>query len=249
MQETLQRPTSSPTRSAQSPRVRWGRVGIALLVPVVCGLVWLRWTFANPDSPLAQESKNLPVRERAPSERGVRPSGSLNEILAHPDVIPTHHHTLLGKPAPDFELADVEGKVWKLRELLDGHPVLLIFYYGPQCIQCVRQLSDLERDQALFREIGARVVAISASPPESMLGQSHQSVSFPFPLLCDPGNKVAQAYRVFQEIPHATKAAFRHGTFVIGRSGKVRWVNVGDSPLRRNPAILFQLAKVEGRLP
>ena len=41
----------------------------------------------------------------------------------------------------------------------------------------------------------------------------------------------------------------RHGTFVIDREGTVQWVNVGDAPFRRNPALLYQLARMEGRLP
>ena len=52
------------------------------------------------------------------------PSGSLQEILADPDNIPSHHHPLLGRPAPDFELADPNGKVWNLAELRDGHPAV-----------------------------------------------------------------------------------------------------------------------------
>ena len=186
------------------------------------------------------------ARDYLPRDQVASPSGSLQEILAHPDIIPTHHHPLLGRQAPDFELADPEGKVWNLEELLDGRPVVLIFYYGYHCVHCVRQLFEVNRDLPLFREVGARVVAISADPPELTRRRFQQYGPFGFPVLSDPGNKVAQAYQVFKGRRTGTTTAFlRHGTFVIDRDGTVQWVNVGDAPFRRNPALLYQLAKME----
>ena len=156
----------------------------------------------------------------------------------------------MGRQAPDLDLADPEGKVWNLGELLDGRPVVLIFYYGYHCVGCVRQLFEINRDLPLFREVGARVVAISADPPELTRRRFQQYGPFGFTVLSDPGNKVAQAYRVFKGAPDGKTADFlRHGTFVIDRAGTVQWVNVGDAPFRRNPALLYQLAKAEGRLP
>ena len=154
----------------------------------------------GPGRPLAgtQEDGARAARDYLPRDQVASPSGSLQEILAHPDIIPTHHHPLLGRQAPDFELADPEGKVWNLRELLDGRPVVLIFYYGYHCVACVRQLFDVNRDLPLFREVGARVVAISADPPELTRRRFQQYGPFGFPVLSDPGNKVAQAYRVFR---------------------------------------------------
>ena len=170
-----------------------------LLVLLAVGLGLLAWT-AIPDAPVAgtQEEGARPARDYLPRDQVASPSGSLQEILAHPDLIPTHHHPLLGRQAPDFELADPEGKVWNLRELRDGRPVVLIFYYGYHCVPCVRQLFDVNRDLPLFREVGARVVAISADPPELTRQRFQQYGPFGFPVLSDPGNKVAQAYQVFR---------------------------------------------------
>ena len=63
---------------------------------------------------------------------------------------------MLGRPAPNFELADPGGKVWNLKELRAEGPVVLIFYYGYHCINCVRQLDDVNRELHLFREAGDR---------------------------------------------------------------------------------------------
>ncbi len=60
---------------------------------------------------------------------------------------------------------------------------------------------------------------------------------------------MAQTYRVCRVAQDGTTGAlFRHGVFIVDRQGTVRWANVGDAPFRRNPALLYQLAKLEDRM-
>ena len=216
----------------RSFRFKIGGVCIVLLALLASALGLLSPTGAT-NAPL---NRGRDAGARAASEYLARgqassPSGSLHEILAHADIIASHAHPLLGQRAPDFELADPNGKLWNLKELQDGGSVVLIFYYGYHCPLCVRQLFDVNKDLPLFREIGARVIAIGADPPELTRDRFQEFGAFDFPILSDPGNKVAQDYKMFK----------RHGTFIIDRQGVVQWVNVGDAPLRRNPAVLHQL--------
>ena len=210
-----------------------------LLVLLAVGLGLLVWTAMTDGSRQSVLSTQYSVLSTA------SPSRSLQEILAQPDIIPTHHHPLVGRPAPDFELADTEGKVWKLAELRAGRPVVLIFYYGFHCIHCVLHLSDVKRDLPLFREVGARIVAISADPPAVTRHRFEQNGPFGFPVLSDPGNKAAIAYGAFRWAPDGKMPdMLRHGTFLIDQDGAVQWANVGDMPFRRNTALLYQLAKM-----
>ncbi|MGH7168927.1 MAG: peroxiredoxin family protein [Gemmataceae bacterium] len=232
MGETLHQPP-------QGRRFKLAPMHIAflLLVPAA-GLGLFAGTRARVSEPrpLGSESGNHSLTVAAPMP-------SLQEILTHPDLIPTHDHPLVGRQAPDFALADAEGKAWNLRELRAGGSLVLIFYYGYHCPKCVRQLGDVNRDVPLFREVGARVVALSADPPELTRRRFEQYGRFDFLVLSDAGNKVAHAYQVF-------KADFlRHGIFLIDRDGTVTWVNVGDAPFRRNSALLSHLAKLKGRSP
>jgi peroxiredoxin len=236
-------------RPSQALRFKWVSARIPfLLVLAAAGLSLLVWT-AVPDIRLSgtQQDGARAARDHPPRDQIAFPSGTLQEILARRDIIPTHHHLLVGRHAPDFELADPDGKVWNLEELSDGGPVVLIFYYGYHCLSCVRHLSDVNRDLPLFREVGARVVAISADPPELTRERFQQSGQFGFTVLSDPENKVARAYRVFKG-PHDGKMTdiLRHGTFIIDPDGTVQWVNVGDAPFRRNSALLYELAKIRG---
>jgi len=240
--------TETPQGRPGPPGARLGpaRLVVLLVVPAA-GFILLAAT-AVPYAPLTgtrQEgaTQGAPPRE-TPSQVVLAPgAGSLQEILAHPDIIPTHHHPLVGRRAPDFELADPEGKLWTLRQLQEDRPLVLIFYYGYHCVGCVRQLKEVNRDLPLFREVGARVVAISADAPELTLERFQQNGPFGFQVLSDPGNKVAQAYGVFKRSPGGSQAnVLRHGIFVIDSHGTVQWVNVGDAPFRRNSALLYQLA-------
>jgi peroxiredoxin len=234
---------SQPMLSSRPSRLRLfglGAVAVLFMVVLTAGL----GGFARNDhglGPRMQDgtSANLPKNVLS------SPSGSLEDILARPDIIPSHDHALLGQNGPDFELADSNGKVWKLSEALDDGPLVLIFYYGYHCVACVRQLFDVNNDLPLFREVSARVVAISADPPELTRRRFQEHGPFGFPVLSDPGNKVAQAYRVFRPAQRGqTGDLLRHGVFVIDQAGTIQWVNVGDAPLRRNSALLYQLSEL-----
>ncbi|HTU88854.1 MAG TPA: redoxin domain-containing protein, partial [Gemmataceae bacterium] len=127
------------------------------------------------------------------------------------------------------------------QELRAGCSLVLIFYYGYHCPNCVRHLRDVNKDLPLFREIGARVVALSADPPELTRQQVQQDGRFDFLVLSDLANKVAHAYQVLKA------GQLRHGSFLIDRAGTITWVNIGDAPFRRDTALLTQLARMEGR--
>ena len=196
---------------------------------------------------LAQEARDDLAR------RNFQPlSAPLAALLADSkyEPIPTQAHSLLLQPAPDFILVDVNRKEFSLaKELKDG-PVVLVFYYGYHCNHCVSQLFALDKDLAKFRELGVKVVAISADPPELTRERFKQYGAFGFPVLTDPGNKIAEKYETY--VPSAKvgeEGDLLHGTFVISRQGKIVWTNRGDSPFTENRTLLQEIARVEGRLP
>lgn len=179
-------------------------------------------------------------------------SGTLVELLkqAEKNHVPTRPgYPLLGKPAPEFDLVEALGQRVTLKELLAKGPVVLIFYYGYHCDHCVSQLFDLNEDLKYFQELGAQVVAVSADPSEQTLEKYQKFGRFRFPVLSDPGNKVAQAYGVYLARTKDMVEFQQHGAFVIGRDGKIAWAMWGDEPFTGNPTLLYQAAKLEGKLP
>lgn len=243
------------TTEPPSGRGRWRLTALAALLLVAAGLGLFWWFAFHKQTPTAAaEDVAREARDYLRKHKVAPLSGSLQKILTDavraPDqLVRTQEHRLLAERAPEFQLADQDGKTCKLQELVDGGPVVLVFYYGYHCNHCVSQLFDLSEDAALFRELGARVVAVSADPPELTRQRFKQYGAFGFPVLSDPGNQVAQAYRVFTPAQGGKQEDLLHGTFVIDRDGVVQWVNVGDAPFSGNQTLLYQLAKLEGRLP
>src|SRR5262249_61402453 len=104
---------------------------------------------------------------------------------------------------------------------------------------------DIER----FRELSAQVIAVSADPPESTRDRFQQFGEFAFSVLFDPGNAVGSLYGIFEAGSANAAELLQHGTFVIGRDGKVYWAQYGKEPFTDNRTLLYELAHLEGRLP
>jgi peroxiredoxin len=154
-------------------------------------------------------------------------------------------HPLLGRPAPHFELREVAGRSWKLDDSLARGPVVVVFYYGSACPHCVKQLLALSDDEERFRELHATVVAISADSSETSREGFRRYGRFAWPLLFDPDHQVAQRYGVFRRGGNGKPDEPQHGTFVIGRDGKIHWIHRGDEPFTGNATLLEEIAHAE----
>jgi peroxiredoxin len=227
---------------------------VAIGVLLVSGGGLLAWSaLSQPRPPATPDDPDVAAAARD-FLRGkeVKPlSKPLERLLANPGVEleKSQPHPLLGKSAPDFALTDHLNKQWRLRDRLDQGPVVLVFYYGYHCNHCVGQLFALHDDIAKFRELGAEVLAISADPPELTQQRFKKYGPFAFPVLADAGNKVAQAYGVFRPASGKTPEELQHGTFVLGRDGKVHWAQYGNEPFTGNVTLLHELARLQGRSP
>ena len=232
-------------------RLSWPKVLFLSAIPSagIAGASWIAWPVSSmvPTGPHVANS----AREFLIS-REVKPlSGPLELLLADDgkELVKTDTHPLLGKSAPDFELTDHLKKTWRLRDRFDKGPVVLVFYYGYHCNHCVGQLFALHDDVAKFRELGATVVAVSADSHEWTQQRFKQYGEFAFPVLVDPGNKIAQAYGMFRPAAGKLPDDLQHGTFVIDRAGVIQWTQYGYEPFTGNSTLLHELARLEGRLP
>jgi peroxiredoxin len=236
-------PPSAPPRGRSLPFLPL--LVIAVVVPV--GLTAYRGLVPQaPPEDLAKDARDyLRARKFAPL------SGPLAQLLADPDkfLVTTQAHRLLDQPAPEFALLDSEGNRRTLTELRAGGPVVLVFYYGYHCNHCVSQLFDLNEEMARFRELGTQVVAISADPPELTRKRFARYGAFDFPVLSDPDKAVARAYDVFKPADGNAEESLYHGTFVTGPDGVVRWAMLTDSPFNGTRTLLYEAARLQGRLP
>jgi thioredoxin-dependent peroxiredoxin len=123
-----------------------------------------------------------------------------------------------GVAAPDFSAQDDEGRTVSLRELR-GKNVVLVFYPGDDTPTCTKQLCEF-RDT--WEEAKAKNVAVLGVNPWSRARHQkfRQKFSFPFPLLMDPGQKVAELY-------HANGLFIKRTVYLIGPDGLIRYAKRG----------------------
>lgn len=243
--------------SSQAPAARNDNRRVCIFAPLLAiGLAAIGslvgvLLFLNKGTP---PKRDLAAEARADLERrNFRPlSEPLQALLADAKYrpIPTQTHPLLLGSAPDFILRDVGGADWSLANELKKGPVVLVFYYGYHCNHCVSQLFGVDKDIAKFRELGVRLAAISADAPALTKQRFAEYGAFQFPVLSDPGNKVAEKYGVYTPSAKAGEEGdLMHGTFIISRQGHVTWTNRGDNPFTENRTLLREIARLEGKLP
>lgn len=199
-----------------------------------------------PTGHVANDAKAL-LKATGPDEL----TGGLVEILSDPDyrAIPSQEHVLLGREAPDFELLDHEEVSRTLKVLAGGRPTVVVFYYGYGCSHCVAQLFGINRDLHYFREMDARVIALSDDAPEQTREKYAKYGAFDFPVLSDPKNAVAREFGVLTSNRPGGPEFLDHGTFVISAEGKVLWAYQGTQPFLDNRTLLSVIAESRGIHP
>ena len=105
-----------------------------------------------------------------------------------------------GKPAVDFSLPGVDGKIWTLDDCRGEKGTLVMFI----CNHCpyVKAIRDrLVRDTRELLEYGVKSVAIMSNDPSLYEEDSFENMKrvaeeydFPFPYLFDETQEVAKAY-------------------------------------------------------
>jgi peroxiredoxin len=102
--------------------------------------------------------------------------------------------------APEFELRDSANRLVRSRDLLAVGPLVVNFFRGRWCSYCVTELETWRDLYGQLRERGALLVAIS---PETQRQSDFavQQHGLPFPLLHDPGAKLAEQFGLVYTVP------------------------------------------------
>ncbi len=124
---------------------------------------------------------------------------------------------LTGKAAPEFELESLDGHRVSLSSYR-GKPVAVTFW-ASWCGPCRMELPALTRFYNQTRKSGSdfEILAISIDATKEAAQGAANTFKLPFPVLVDLDSRIAESYRV-DSIPTL---------FIIDRSGKVTWSNVG----------------------
>ncbi|MEU2158133.1 peroxiredoxin [Streptomyces sp. NPDC019396] len=136
-----------------------------------------------------------------------------------------------GSEAPDFTLKDNHGRTVTLAGFRGEKNVVLVFYPFAFTGVCTGELAALRDEMTLFVNDDTQLLAVSTDSMHTLRVFAEQE-GLEFPLLSDfwPHGEAARAYGVFAE----DKGCAVRGTFVIDKSGVVRWSVVNDLPDARD---------------
>lgn len=145
----------------------------------------------------------------------------------------------VGERAPDFTLADQDGRLVSLADFRGQSSVVLYFYPKDDTPLCTREACAFRDARAEFEDAGAVVLGVSRDPPQTHAGFAAKH-GLGFRLLSDPEGEVRAAYGVNKLLGLLDGRA----TFVIDRDGIIRHALKADFSARRHAGTA--LAAVEG---
>jgi peroxiredoxin Q/BCP len=128
-----------------------------------------------------------------------------------------------GAQAPEFELADQDGRRHTLKALLADGPLILYFYpadFTPGCTKEACSFRDLHQE---LMKAKLRVVGVSPQDVASHRRFADEH-SLNFPLLADPDKVAVKAYDVDGPLGFGV----RRGTYLIGRDGRIEDAVLAD---------------------
>jgi peroxiredoxin Q/BCP len=136
-------------------------------------------------------------------------------------MAPTTDWIQEGATAPDFTLKADDGRDVRLSDFR-GKPVVLYFYPKDDTPGCTKEACAFRDRRHDMEERGAVVLGVSPDDVASH-AKFRDKYSLNFPLLADPGHKVAESYGAWGEktFMGRTSMGINRSTFVIDREGKV----------------------------
>ena len=150
----------------------------------------------------------------------------------------------VGDEAPDFELRDQHGQPVRLSSFRGSKAVVLMFYPFAFSRVCTGELCAVRDSLPQWESDDVQLLAVSCDMMFSLRAFAEQD-GLTFPLLSDfwPHGAVAAEYGVFND---ATGAANR-STYIIDKSGTVRWTVHNEMPQARDLSEQVQvLAGLDG---
>jgi peroxiredoxin Q/BCP len=131
----------------------------------------------------------------------------------------------VGDPAPDFELLGSDGKTYRLADYRGRQAVVLAWFPKAFTPGCTTECKAFASAGAKLRKFDAAYFTISVDSPEKNK-KFAESVGADYPILGDPGGKVARAYGVTGPVQRWAS----RWTFYIGADGKILYIDKNIKP-------------------
>lgn len=102
---------------------------------------------------------------------------------------------VVGTPAEDFQLVDLNGKAHSLSEYRGK--VVLLNFWATWCKPCTTEMPAMQTTYDKLREKGFIVLAVNELEDDVKVGEHIKQYGHTFPVLMDRENKVANQFGVF----------------------------------------------------
>jgi len=119
-------------------------------------------------------------------------------------------------PAPEFQLADADGKPFHLVDL-KGAPAIVNFW-ATWCPPCRAEMPAMQRASDQLAEDGATVIAINVGESADTVRTFRDAIAVTFPLLLDTDSSVSQRWPM-RGLPT---------TFVLDPDGRIAYIAEGE---------------------
>lgn len=137
--------------------------------------------------------------------------------------------SLLGEPAPEFELASTAGRDVQLVEETTDGPAVVLFNRGPWCGFCAEQLLTFDAlEYDLWRHEDVSILPVFGDPVPELV-EMRDRFDFGMQLLSDPSLETAAAYTGIEENDDHGRIPIP-GTFIVETDGIVRYEDISERP-------------------
>jgi peroxiredoxin len=138
-------------------------------------------------------------------------------------VPPSIEHPLVGASAPAFDTGTIDDRGVEVPSRSPQRRATVIDFWASWCGECTRTIPALEALYREKRDSGLMVIGVSIDRNEANAVEAAHQLGASFPIVFDPGMRVAGPYRV-AAIPLS---------FVVDRRGLIRYIGRDPESVRR----------------
>lgn len=136
-----------------------------------------------------------------------------------------------GDAAPEVALPSHDLETVSLAEHRGDHPLVVLFFPAAFTSTCTEELCSVGEDLGAYRDLGARVVAVSVDSPWA-LERFRTECGVDFPFLSDFNREATRAFGVLRESPlgPGLLGVSDRAAFVIGRDDRIAYAWHSTNP-------------------
>jgi thioredoxin-dependent peroxiredoxin len=122
----------------------------------------------------------------------------------------------VGDKAPDFSLKGSDGKTYALKDFVGKQAVIIAWFPRAFTGGCTKECKSMKESGESLKKFEVAYFTASNDPVEKN-AEFAKSLELDYPILCDPENKNAKMFGVYNESGNRANRV----TFVIGKDGKI----------------------------